>query len=58
VRQSFVVNLKKLLVGEETKPVYLKPNDIVYVPERFSPFWGGRIPGRFGRGLTWPANRP
>lgn len=38
VRQSFVVNLKKLLVGEETKPVYLKPNDIVYVPERFSPF--------------------
>ncbi len=38
VRKSFTVNLKSLLVGEETKPFYLKPNDIVYVPERFSPF--------------------
>lgn len=38
VRQSFIVNLKALLVGEETKPFYLKPNDIVYVPEQFSPF--------------------
>lgn len=38
VRKSFTVNLKSVLVGEETKPFYLKPNDIVYVPERFSPF--------------------
>jgi len=30
--------LKSVLKGEETKPFYLKPNDIIYVPERFSPF--------------------
>jgi polysaccharide export outer membrane protein len=38
VFQHFVVNLKSVLKGEETKPFYLKPNDIIYVPERFSPF--------------------
>ena len=38
VMKHFVINLKDVLVGEETKPFYLKPNDIVYVPERFSPF--------------------
>jgi ribosomal protein L16 Arg81 hydroxylase len=30
--------LKALLTGNETKPFYLKPGDIVYVPERLSPF--------------------
>ena len=38
VRRSFIVNLKDVLKGKETKPLYLQPNDIVYVPERFSPF--------------------
>jgi len=38
VFQHFVINLKSVLRGEETKPFYLKPNDIIYVPERFSPF--------------------
>ena len=38
VRKSFVVNLKEVLKGKESKPFYLQPNDIVYVPERFSPF--------------------
>lgn len=38
VFQHFVINLKSVLKGEETKPFYLKPNDIIYVPERFSPF--------------------
>ena len=34
----FVVDLKAVLIGTDTKPFYLKPEDIVYVPERFSPF--------------------
>jgi polysaccharide export outer membrane protein len=38
VMQHFTVNLKAVLQGEETKPFYLRPDDIVYVPERFSPF--------------------
>lgn len=37
-RQHFVVNLKAVLEGKETRSFYLQPNDIVYVPERFSPF--------------------
>jgi mannose-6-phosphate isomerase-like protein (cupin superfamily) len=32
------VDLKAVLVGRETKSFYLKPGDIVFVPERFSPF--------------------
>jgi hypothetical protein len=36
--QHFIVDLKAVLEGKETKPFYLKPKDIVYVPERFSPF--------------------
>jgi ribosomal protein L16 Arg81 hydroxylase len=32
------VDLKALLTGKETKSFYLQPGDIVYVPERFSPF--------------------
>lgn len=38
VMQHFTVNLKALLMGDETKSFYLQPDDIVYVPERFSPF--------------------
>jgi polysaccharide export outer membrane protein len=34
----FVINLKAVLTGNENKPFYLKPKDIIYVPERFSPF--------------------
>jgi polysaccharide export outer membrane protein len=36
--QHYTVDLKSLLVGQETKSFYLQPGDIVYVPERFSPF--------------------
>lgn len=38
VMQHFTVNLKAVLQGNETKPFYLQPDDIVYVPERFSAF--------------------
>lgn len=38
VMQHFIVDLKAVLEGKETKPFYLKPGDIVYVPERFSGF--------------------
>jgi polysaccharide export outer membrane protein len=38
VFQHFTVNLKAILAGEETKPFYLQPGDIVYVPERFNAF--------------------
>ena len=38
VMQHFIVDLKAVLEGKETRPFYLKPKDIVYVPERFSPF--------------------
>jgi polysaccharide export outer membrane protein len=38
VMQHFTVDLKAVLQGKETKPFYLKPGDIVYVPERFSAF--------------------
>jgi polysaccharide export outer membrane protein len=34
--QHFKVDLKAVLQGNETKPFYLKPEDIVYVPERLS----------------------
>ena len=36
--QHFVVDLKEVLQGNGTKPFYLDPNDIVFVPERFSAF--------------------
>jgi polysaccharide export outer membrane protein len=36
--KHFIVDLKAVLQGKETKPFYLKPDDIVFVPERFSPF--------------------
>ena len=35
VFQHFTVNLKAVLQGSETKPFYLKPGDIVFVPRRF-----------------------
>jgi polysaccharide export outer membrane protein len=38
VMLHFTVNLKAVLQGKETKPFYLKPGDIIYVPERFSAF--------------------
>jgi polysaccharide export outer membrane protein len=38
VMQHYTVDLKAVLVGRETKSFYLKPGDIVFVPERFSPF--------------------
>jgi polysaccharide biosynthesis/export protein len=34
----YKVNLKKALAGSEGEPFYLKPYDIVYVPERFTWF--------------------
>jgi len=38
VMKHFVIDLKAVLKGKATKPFYLKPGDIIYVPERFSPF--------------------
>jgi polysaccharide export outer membrane protein len=38
VMQNYTVDLKAVLQGKDNKPFYLKPEDIVYVPERFSPF--------------------
>jgi polysaccharide export outer membrane protein len=34
VMKHYTVNLKSLLKGDETKPFYLKPDDIIYVPQR------------------------
>ena len=31
----YKLNLKRTLEGESNEPFYLKPSDIVYVPERF-----------------------
>lgn len=36
--ESYTLNLKQVLEGKEDKPFYLKPSDIVFVPERFSWF--------------------
>ena len=38
VSKSYTLNLKLALNGKEDKPFYLKPSDIVYVPEKFSWF--------------------
>jgi polysaccharide export outer membrane protein len=38
VMKNYVVNLKSILDGEANKPFYLKPSDIVYVPERLQIF--------------------
>jgi len=37
-QQNYTINLKAALKGDEKRPFYLKPSDIVYVPERFSVF--------------------
>ncbi len=36
--KNYVVNLKAVLDGKSDKPFYLKPGDIVFVPERFQMF--------------------
>ena len=36
--QSFVLNLKEVLDGKDVKQFYLRPEDIIYVPERFTWF--------------------
>ena len=36
--KSYTLNLKLALEGKQSQPFYLKPCDIVYVPERFSWF--------------------
>lgn len=38
VSHSYVLNLKLILDGKDTEPFYLKPEDVVYVPEKFSLF--------------------
>jgi len=35
---NFMVNLRDTLKGRRSEPFYLKPSDIVYVPEKFSWF--------------------
>ena len=36
--KNYTLNLKHVLQGKQSVPFYLKPSDIVYVPERFSWF--------------------
>jgi polysaccharide export outer membrane protein len=36
--KNYTLNLRLVLEGKENEPFYLKPSDIVYVPERFSWF--------------------
>ena len=36
--RSFTLNLKLALQGKQSEPFYLKPSDIVYVPEKFAWF--------------------
>ena len=36
--KNHTVNLKSVLEGQPSEPFELKPDDIVYVPERFSMF--------------------
>jgi polysaccharide biosynthesis/export protein len=38
VMKNYKLNLKAVLNGRQTSPFYLKPDDIVYVPERFTVF--------------------
>jgi len=38
VSESYTLNLKVVMQGKDSDPFYLKPDDIVYVPERFSWF--------------------
>lgn len=36
--QHYVVNLKSVLAGQASEPFYMKPGDIIFVPERFNIF--------------------
>ena len=36
--RTFILNLKPAFEGEPTTPFYLRPSDMVYVPERFTLF--------------------
>jgi len=36
--QKYTVNLKLVMEGKGSKPFYMKPGDMIYVPERFSWF--------------------
>ena len=36
--EQFTLNLKTVLDGKSVKPFYLKPADIIYIPEKFSWF--------------------
>ena len=38
VMKNYKLNLKAVLDGRQTNPFYLKPDDIIYVPERFTVF--------------------
>jgi polysaccharide export outer membrane protein len=38
IMKHYIVNLKAILDGQESEPFFLKPSDIIYVPERFSMF--------------------
>ena len=38
VMQHYSVDLKDILTGKGTNSFYLQPSDIIYVPERFTPF--------------------
>ena len=38
VMQHYKVDLKSVLTSTGTNSFYLQPNDIIYVPERFTPF--------------------
>jgi polysaccharide export outer membrane protein len=38
IMKNYKLNLKAVLQGKQNEPFYLKPDDIVYVPERFSMF--------------------
>ena len=35
---TYVLNLKLVMQGKQVDPFYLKPYDIIYVPERFQMF--------------------
>jgi polysaccharide biosynthesis/export protein len=38
VMKNYILNLKAVLDGKSDQPFYLKPSDIVFVPERFQMF--------------------
>jgi len=38
IMKNYRLNLKAVLDGRQSEPFYLKPDDIVYVPERFNMF--------------------